>query len=321
MKRLFIFAALIFALPAHAEVSIDWVTVGDPGNDPHATGLGAVAYTYQIGKFEVTNAQYAEFLNAVAATDTYGLYSTPMGSGYGGITRSGSSERYTYSTIADRESMPVDYVSFWSSLRFANWLHNGQPTGPQGNSTTEDGAYTITAQGIADNSITRNAGANTFLPSEDEWFKAAYYKGGGTSAGYWSYPTGSDTMITCALPGPTPNTANCAFVAGDLTDVGSYTGSPGPYGTFDQAFNVWEWIDKIVGDDRGVRGGSFAGNYIPGSHLPPAYPFTDVGLRIARLPEPEALPSLRPTGVALLGVAVFGIGIMGPIIAARRRLN
>ncbi len=44
--------------------------------------------------------------------------------------------------------MPVNFVSFWDGLRFANWLHNGQPTGAQGNSTTEDGAYTLTAGGI-----------------------------------------------------------------------------------------------------------------------------------------------------------------------------
>ncbi len=61
------------------------------------------------------------------------------------------------------------FVDFYDSLRFANWLHNGQPTGAQDNSTTEDGAYTITAEGIAANSITRNARATIFLTSEDEW--------------------------------------------------------------------------------------------------------------------------------------------------------
>ena len=321
MSRLLVFAALLFVPPAHAEVTIDWVTVGDPGNAPDTTGLGAVAYAYQIGKHEVTNAQYAEFLNAVAETDTNGLYNTNMGSGYGGITRSGSSGSYTYSTISGREGMPVDYVSFWDSLRFANWLHNGRPTGPQGSSTTEDGAYTITAQGIADNSITRNAGANTFLANEDEWYKAAYYKGGGTSAGYWSRPTGSDTMITCALPGPTPNTANCQNVVGDLTAVGSYTGSPSPYGTFDQAGNVYEWNDTIIGSDRGVRGVvSFAGSgVIPGWSLPPAAAPTDVGIRVASIRESEAVPSLGPVGMALLGGLVFGLGAMGLAVAARRR--
>ncbi len=111
------------------------------------TGYGSVDYTYRISKYEVTNAQYAEFLNAVASTDSYGLYDTDMGSPepweWGGITRSGSSGSYTYSAIGGREDMPVNHVSWYDSLRFANWLHNGQPTGAQDNSTTEDGAYTI----------------------------------------------------------------------------------------------------------------------------------------------------------------------------------
>ena len=92
MRGLFLFAALLFAPPAHA-VSIDWVTVSDPGNPADTevmsdgtTGYGAVPYTYKIGRHPVTNAQYAEFLNAVAATDTYGLYNPEMGLDYGGIT-------------------------------------------------------------------------------------------------------------------------------------------------------------------------------------------------------------------------------------------
>ncbi len=129
--------------------SIDWVTVGGAGNAADTTGHGAVATPYRTSKTEVTNAQYAEFLNAVAATDTHGLYNASMGSGFSGITRGGSSGSCTYRAIAGRADMPVTYVSFRDSLRFANWLHNGQPTGAQGNATTEDGAYTISPIGIA----------------------------------------------------------------------------------------------------------------------------------------------------------------------------
>ena len=145
-----------------------------PGQRRDYTGYGSVADVFRVRYEVTTNAQYAEFLNAVAATDTYGLYNTSMGSGYGGITRSGSSGSYTYSAIADWENMPVNYVSFWDALRFANWLHNGQPTGAQDDSTTEDGAYTLTP-GHREQSRQRNAGARVFLPSEDEWYKAAYY--------------------------------------------------------------------------------------------------------------------------------------------------
>jgi hypothetical protein len=87
----------------------------------------------------------------------------------GGITQSGSSGSFSYSVKTGFADKPVNFVSFYDSLRFANWLENGQPTGAQGNATTEDGAYTITAAGILANSITRNSGATIFLTSEDEW--------------------------------------------------------------------------------------------------------------------------------------------------------
>jgi Sulfatase-modifying factor enzyme 1 len=196
-----------------SSVTLAWTLIGNPGNacDPQLdVCAGAVGYAYQIGTYEVTNAQYAEFLNAVAATDANTLYNTNMGSGLaGGITRSGDPGSYSYAPIAGRENMPVNYVSFYDALRLANWLQNGQPTGAQGAGTTETGAYTITAQGIADNSITRNAGATIFLTSEDEWYKAAYYAPVSTS--YFNYPMGSDSGgdEVCSAPTATANRANC----------------------------------------------------------------------------------------------------------------
>jgi formylglycine-generating enzyme required for sulfatase activity len=301
-------------LPAHAEVTIDWVTVGDPGNAADDTGFGAVAYTYQIGKYEVTNAQYAAFLNAVAATDTYSLYNTSMGSGIGGITRSGSSGSYTYSTIAGREDMPVNYVSFYDSLRFANWLHNGQPTGAQDSTTTEDGTYDMKVWPYS-----RKAGPRIFLTSEDEWYKAAYYAG---SDSYYEYPAGSDTETTCAVPGATANTANCDYAVNNLTDAGSYTGSASPSGTFDQGGNVWEWNEAISGSNRGARGGGYAstpaGLAASGrGDCHPPLELNFVGFRVARRVPP--VPSVSGPGAALLGGLVFGIGVGGLTVQRSRR--
>jgi formylglycine-generating enzyme required for sulfatase activity len=270
---------------------MDWVSVGGAGNgcDVQPQGcFGAVADAYLISKYETTNAQYAEFLNAVAATDTYNLYNTNMGSGLGGITRSGSSGSYTYSTIAGRQDMAVNFVSWFDSLRFANWMHNGQPLGAQDSTTTEDGSYTFIDEFTVN---PRNASATIVLTSEDEWYKAAYYDALSTS--YFDYPAGSDTQTTCAAPGPTANTANCNFVVGDLTDVGSYTGSASPNGTFDQGGNVWEWSEAMVGGlgVRSLRGGS--GSSLPGtlaaSHLDSNFTTAEapnIGFRLVMIPEP-----------------------------------
>jgi len=319
-------SALTLAVSGGAQaVDFDWVTVSDPGNacDTQSQGcFGAVAYAYQIGRYEVTNAQYAEFLNAVAATDTYDLYNTNMGSvpSWGGITRSGSSGSYTYSAIAGREDMPVNYVSFWDATRFTNWLHNGQPTGAQDNTTTEDGAYTLTPTGITNNTVTRNAGAEVFVTSEDEWYKAAYYDA--VSVSYFDYPAGSDTPTTCTVPGATANTANCS--GDDLTDVGSYTGSASPSGTFDQGGNVLEWNEAREFDDtaRASRGGSFDGvsASLAASTKFAGFPTQEsfyLGFRVGS-PVPNSVPSLSPLGMALLGGLVLAIAVGGLALQRRR---
>ena len=71
---------------AASAVATDWTFVGDPGNacDPQGPGrcFGGVGYSYRIAAHEVTNAQYAEFLNAKAASDPLGFYSTDMAAIY-----------------------------------------------------------------------------------------------------------------------------------------------------------------------------------------------------------------------------------------------
>src|SRR5206468_6925961 len=135
-------------------VGIDWLTVGNPLNlpcDPQGSSgcFGTVAQVYQIGKYEVTNAQYAEFLNFKAgAADPLALYNPnmdPLAGLNGGIRQSGG----LYTADPDRASMPVNWVSFYDTLRFANWLNNGMGIGD-----TETGAYTLSA-GPA---VTRNLG-------------------------------------------------------------------------------------------------------------------------------------------------------------------
>lgn len=276
-----------------AVVMIDWVSVGGPGNLADNTGEGAVAYSYEIGKYEVNNAQYAIFLNAVATTDIHGLYHSSMGSDatFGGITRSGSNGSYQYAVKLGFHSKPVVDVSYWNALRFANWLDNGQPTGVQDATTTEDGAYMLTSNGIADNTVVRNLGANVVLPNKDEWYKAAFFDP--LSALYYEYPSGTDTQMNCVAPASdTGNSANCDQVLDALTDGGAFALSSSPSGTFDQAGNVMEWTESIPGFDSSLRvllGGSWGS---PPSHLssgtfgtnPPHTTASGVGFRVASVP-------------------------------------
>jgi formylglycine-generating enzyme required for sulfatase activity len=228
----------------------------------------------------------------VAAPDPNLLYSTFMGSDatFGGITRSGISGSFSYSVKSGFASKPVTYVSFWDAARFANWLQNGQPTGLQTSLTTEDGAYTLSPAAIAANSVLRNTGASVFLPSESEWYKAAYYD---PIAGlYYNYPTGTNATIGCVAPGSdTGNSANCS--SGALTDVGAYALSDSPSGTFDQGGNVFEWHEEIKFTSvRGLRGGAW--NCTPSSLAAsysnsgsPAFGGDFIGFRVASIPEPS----------------------------------
>ena len=197
-------AMVLLAAGAAWAVDIETVTVGNAGNEPdtryETPGYGAVDYEYRIGKYEVTAGQYCEFLNAVAKTDTYGLYNTEMSHGYDDqgckIERSGDSGAFSYTVALEWAERPVNYVSWGDAARFANWLHNGQPTGAQDLSTTEDGAYYLdgATSDAALLTVTREADWSWAITSEDEWYKGAYYDP--TSGTYHDYATGSITPPT-----------------------------------------------------------------------------------------------------------------------------
>ena len=259
--------------------------VGDPGNKADANGVGAVAQSFSIGTYEVTIQQYCEFLNAVARTDTYELWSQAMSSSLSaaGIARAGSPGSYTYSVIDNAGSSanrPVSSVSWLDAARFANWVANGHPSGEQTASTTEDGAYTLNGKTGGDaaprNATNPNTGAapTFWIPTEDQWYKAAYYKGGSRNAGYWLYATRSNSAPGNEV-GSSPNQVNYIDDASRtftysvpqntfldtgqnyLTDVGAFTGTVGSYGTMDNAGNVVNWndLDGKTGPTRGRRGG------------------------------------------------------------------
>ncbi len=259
MRRLIIgltFVSMI-ATPAQA-VTIETVPVGNLGNTGKWSGgsyggfgpdaiVGAVDHAYNIGTYEVTAWQYTTFLNAVAATDTYGLYNTYMweeepirGDRGCKIRRTGSSGSYQYLVDADGDSIedtdwvnrPVNYVSWGDAARFSNWLHNGQPTGTlTGNPVldaglTEDGAYDLNGATTtaALTAVNREADWKWSIPSEDEWYKAAYHKNDGDTGNYFDYPTSSDSvpgrdMTEATNPGNNANYYSVGYLIGTTCRV------------------------------------------------------------------------------------------------------
>ena len=331
MSRGMILGLVLSLVSPAMAVDMEWVAVGEAGNagdvrfaDPQVPSFGGVGYTYDIGRYEVTAGQYVEFLNAVAATDTYGLYNPQMNSSEFGcqITQHGSSGSYTYDfagrpsgTEADWSNRPVNYVSWGDAARFANWLHNGQPTGLQDAGSTETGSYDLYGATSDSDllSVTRSTDATVVLPSEDEWYKAAYYDGAADV--YFYFPTSSNGLPSNDLINPDPGNNATVWEAGYTigspyyrTEVGAHENSASPYGTFDQGGNVWEWNEAILNDlYRGMRGDSFVNSGF-GSRtgawdrnaLLPSAEFYGTGFRVAAVPEPASLGLLALGGLALL---------------------
>jgi len=329
MKTNILTTALLAAIscPAFAVVTIDWVTIGDPGNAAQSAanrthsefggdGWGSVSYTYRMSRNETTIAQYAEFLNAKATTDPYGLYNTNMASNgnIAGIQRSGTSGSYSYSVIGSGDR-PITYVSWFDAARFANWMHNGQGSGD-----TETGAYLISGT-IA----YRNSEATIYLPTIHEWHKAAYYdpthmNGAG---GYWLHANRSDSLTNNdPTVGGSANyrdgdyavtqSGSYSSTQNYLTAVGAYgSDSQNYYGLNDMAGNVFEWSHGAE-NPAFLRGGAWTGfeimsrsseYFIAGN---PYWESSDGGFRLAAaIPEPSTV--------------LFGLLGLFPLLSRRRK--
>ncbi len=274
--------ALPGALPSTScdGTGISTVLVAAPGNAPDTNGLGSVDGLYRVARHEVSNREYVDFLNHIAARDDHDLFDEDMtDSDRGGIVRLGSPGGFSYAVKANFGDKPVNFVTWTAAARFCNWLHNGRPDGPQDSSTTENGAYDLSLP-LAD--ITRLPGARWFLPTHDEWYKAAYFDpvdsgadGGGTPD-YWLYPTRTDSLPVQAtsdsvgnVENPGSNVANYDKGAdwngenGNVTSIGGTT-STSPWGAEDMAGNIFEMtetpdvpIDANT-PTRTARGGDFS---------------------------------------------------------------
>jgi formylglycine-generating enzyme required for sulfatase activity len=203
-------------------ITMDFVTIGSAGNLADDTGYGRVTYDYRIGTYEVSADQWASVLAAAPGVGNAGNWSG---------------------------SQPTAGTSWYEAARFCNWLTTGD---------TDQGVYDTTTWAV--NRSYRNAGGMAyFIPTEDEWYKAAYYNPADST--YYEYPTGSNTAPTATAGSTTAGQA----VYGDQAAPANVDNSGGlsPFLTMGQGGNVWEWNETEVEGGRGRRGGSFADGGTP----------------------------------------------------------
>lgn len=272
-----------------------FVKVSDPSNQSDYNGYGCVDYEYYIGKYEISNDQYTEFLNAVAVQgDPFELYCESMNQGVlGGIIRLGQEGAFYYKVKDGWGKKPVNYVSWFCIARLANWYHYQKPKMGVSKLCTTEGTSTIgsydttnyldiTPEGASflayrKKLITRNQGAQYFIPNEEEWYKAAYYDPEKLGIRkYWDYPVRTDNPPNnIKSPG---NTYSCNYQNNStysegppfyLSDIDAYPLALSYYGTQCQGGNVWEWLENWRKDSgvkiwrgmeavKAVRGGSFS---------------------------------------------------------------
>lgn len=291
----------------------EMVIVGDPGNpaDP-LTGLGAVQESFQIGKYDVTVLQWSTFLNAVHVIegnlqDPRNLYHKEMFDknnsnsflvSLSGIVKKNINQPYGLEIYEDKvtlffpkdwgtprghyyASLPMTGISIDDCKRYINWLHHGSPTFDALNdetlAITETGAYDFTNGKRGE----LMEGARYFLPSLNQWYKAAYYQAGSSNASYWRYPTqgnklsqrtasynlnskeGLKTGTNFAEISPAWPHLKVYYkeeIRGDslTTPVGTFKDSPGTYGAYDMGGNVRQWTGDSDELSRSIApGGSY----------------------------------------------------------------
>jgi formylglycine-generating enzyme required for sulfatase activity len=256
----------------------DFVTIGAPGNAPfhHSAsiwpvhGRGGVNYGFRIARYEITTGQWLEFMNTFAtqAGTPVNIWGPIHWGAEPDPSYTGPGRRYVLSNIPDAAMLPVEGIPWNDAARFCNWLHNGKSSDL---SSLETGAYdasifTTPLTQLPPALRTRSPGAQFWIPSLDEWIKAAHYdphRYGPGQEGWWLNKNMSDLP---GIPGP-PGVGQTS--AGWLDPhsswghweipLGAYTGSQSPWGLFDTSGGAAEWIEEVFGNERG-HAGSFAGD-------------------------------------------------------------
>ena len=271
------------------EFTIDFVDIGNAGNAADTTTYGAVAYSYRAGTREISQ-------DAIDKATAGGMANVTAGPWTG--------------------DQPAANLNWYEAAAFVNFLNTSS-----GKTAAYDLSWSGTAWSMAlwsseqawtagGTNLYRNKDAYYFLPSENEWYKAAYDNAAGSA--YFPYPTGSSTAPIAVASGTQPDSA-VYFQTNQISPAEvTAAGGLSPYGTMGQGGNVWEWTETALSGDnnsatnvRTIRGGGWTSpeNQLSSSFRSsngfPDGERTWVGFRVASIPEPSTYALLLATGVLL----------------------
>lgn len=332
---------------------IELVTVGNPGNAPWTGGgalnnRGRVDYEYRIGRYEVTTAQWAEFMNAAfdrpqnewiphiqTALEWDAVATTPNTPG-----------GRRWDVPAGVEMRPVGGVSWRMAAIYCNWLHNGRSTARE---SFLSGAYEVSTFvpgqfGWPSDQFVRSSGARFYIPSASEWMKAAHYdphkqNPDGSVGGWWQFGNRTDTPLTYGPPGVTVNgiqaQANAAWSFEQFpgfdpfaVPLGAYTQTVSAYGLYDVAGGSSEHVEDPIllffGGQFQLLGRFFDGSARTGaalnSNLPGDLNFDSVGTRFSSLAPWEAtLYNGFRVAAVIPTPSVVGLIAIGTLFGAIKR--
>lgn len=312
------------------QFSMEFVTIGNPGNAADTTGspnpAGKVRYSYDIGKFEVSRIMIERYNSGFGVANGLEITLT---------------DAFRYSLGGKFEDvyftnphLPATGVSWNNAARFVNWLNT---------STGNVAAYKFTTNGVNDDidlwtpgdagydasNPYRNSLAKYVLPSYNEWYKAAYYDP--NTRTYWDFPTGSNTAPNEVSGGTDPNTAvyrNGTAPAPnpetpDTPAETNFAGGLSPYGVMGLGGNVWELEESSVdlanssgSSSRAYRGGGWSNrsDYLLSSVRYSSIPSnfsSDIGFRVASVSPSDIVPEPSTLVIGTL----FGLG---GLLAKRR---
>ena len=270
--------------------TMDFVTIGNPNNVADTTGspnpVGSVAYTYNLGVYEVSRGQ----LEKANAAGSLGITMSDM-SGYGG----------------NGLLKPATGISWYEAAKYVNWLNTS--SGGTAAYKFVGGTFQLwssTDAGYNANNMFRNSLAKYVIASSNEWYKGAY----GKADGSWSnFPNGTDIAPTAVASGTAANTAVYTFQSGpaDINNAGGLSS----YGTMGQGGNAFEWNETAfdgsndtAGESRERRGADWYGfstSLVASSRysLDPTIEYNINGFRVASVPEPSSLSLLALGGLVV----------------------